>query len=115
MFGNCHAIMKLPMDCNPCTKISTTLSNNQLFYHRLFGWLKLIELFVVMVMGNIEDERCFSNLGLMKNNLRNILTTHLDLVVKMFAQKFFTFDTFPFAVAINVWNVAKSRYIIIEA
>ncbi len=107
--------MKLPMDYNPCMKISTTLSNNQFLSHQLFGWLKLIELVVVMVMGNVEDEKCFSNLGLMKNNFRNILTTHLDLVVKMFAQKFFTFDTFPFAVEINVWNVAKSRHIIIEA
>jgi len=36
--------MKLPMDYNPCMKIRTTLSNNQLLSHRLFEWLKLIEL-----------------------------------------------------------------------
>ncbi len=107
MFGNCHATMKPPMDCNPCTKILITLSNNQLLSHRLFGWLKLIKLFVVIVMGSVEDEKCFSNMGLMKNNLRNILTTHLDSVVKMFAQKFFTFDTFSFAVVMNVWNVTN--------
>jgi hypothetical protein len=58
-------------------------------------------------MGSVEDEKCFSNMGLMKNNLRNILTTHLDSVVKMFAQKFFTFDTFSFAVVMNVWNVTN--------
>jgi hypothetical protein len=68
-----------------------------------------------MVMGSVDDERCFSNLGLMKNNFRNIVTTHLDLVVKMFAQKFFTFDTFPFVVIMNVWNVAKSRHIVAKA
>jgi hypothetical protein len=96
-------------------KISTIVSNNQLLSHRLLGWLKLIKLFVVMVMGTIEDERCFSNLGLMKNNLRNILTTHLDLVIKNFTQKFFTFETFPFVVIMNVLNVAKSRHIVIEA
>ncbi len=103
--------MKPLMDYNPCTKISTTLSNNQLLSHGLFGWLKLIKLFVVMVMGNVEEDKCFSNLGLMKNNLKNILTTHLDLVSKMFVQKFFTFDTFPFAIIMNVWNVAKSHHI----
>ncbi len=59
MFSNCHATMKLLMDCNPCTKNSTTLSNNQFISHRLFRWLKLNELFVAMVMGNIKDERCF--------------------------------------------------------
>jgi hypothetical protein len=39
---------------------------------------------MAMVLGNVKDERCFSNLGFMKNKLKNILTTHLDLVVKMF-------------------------------
>jgi hypothetical protein len=107
--------MKLLMDCNPCTKISTTLSNNQFISHQLFRWLKLNELFVAMVMGNVKDEKCFSNLRLKKNNFKNILTTHLDLVVKMFTQKFFTFDTFPFATTMNVWNVGKSCHIATKA
>jgi hypothetical protein len=38
-----------------------------------------------MAMGSVEDERCLSNLGFMKNKLRNKLTTHLDLVVIMSA------------------------------
>jgi hypothetical protein len=74
------------------------LSNNQFLSHLLSKWLKLIELSMAMVMGNIEDERCFSNMGFMKNKLRNRLKTHLDLVVRMFAQKFFTFDNFPFVI-----------------
>jgi hypothetical protein len=65
-----------------------------------------------MVMGILEDDKCFSNLGLMKNNLRNILTTHLDLVVKMFTQKFFTFDIFSFVLVMNVWNVANPATIL---
>ncbi len=65
-----------------------------------------------MVMGIVEDERCFSNLGLMKNNFRNILTTHLDLAIKMFTQTFFIFDTFQFVIVMNVWNVAKSHHIV---
>jgi hypothetical protein len=47
-------------------------------------WLKLMELSMAMVLGNVRDERCFSNLRFMKSKLKNKLTTHLDLVVKMF-------------------------------
>jgi hypothetical protein len=47
-------------------------------------WLKLIELSMAMVLGSVKDERCFSNLRFMKSKLKNRLTTHLDLVVKMF-------------------------------
>jgi hypothetical protein len=62
----------------------TNLANNQLFSHQLFEWLKFIELSMAMIMGVVEDERCLSNMGFMKSKLRNRLTSHLDLVVKMF-------------------------------
>jgi hypothetical protein len=70
---------------------------------------------MAMVMGNIEDEICFSNMGFMKNKLRNKLITHLDLVFKLFAQKFFTFDTFLFATTMNAWNATKSCHTAVEA
>jgi hypothetical protein len=35
---------------------------------------------------------------------------YLDLVVKMFVQKFFTLYTFPFVVTTSLWIVAKSRH-----
>jgi nitrate reductase gamma subunit len=65
---------------------------------------------MAMVMGSVHDERCFSNMGFMNNKLRNILTTHLDLVVKLFTQKFFTFNSFPFATTMNAWNATKSYH-----
>lgn len=68
-----------------------------------------------MVMGSGEDERCFSNMGFVKSKFRNRLTTHLDLIVRIFTKKFFTFDTFPFAATMNVWNVVKSHHTNIEA
>ncbi len=55
--------MKPPMDCNPCIRIWTTLSNDQFLSHQLSEWQKLIELYMTMVMGNIEDERCFFKFG----------------------------------------------------
>jgi hypothetical protein len=99
--------MKPPMGYNLCTKIWTILSNNQLLSHQSFEWFKLIELSMAIVMGNVKDERCFSNMGFMKSKLKNKLTTHLDLVVRLFAHKFFTFDTFPFT-TMNAWNATKS-------
>jgi hypothetical protein len=62
----------------------------------------------VMVLGNVEDERCFSTLSFMKSKLWNQLTTHLDLVVKMFAQDHYILDTFPF----EDWVDNKIRYAI---
>jgi len=38
------------------------------------------------------------------------MTTHLDLVVKMFDQKFFTLNIFPFAIAMSSWTNAKSHH-----
>jgi hypothetical protein len=53
--------------------------------------------------------------GLWRVSPRNRLTTRLDLIVKIFAHKFFIFDTFPFAIAMNIWNVVKSHHTTIEA
>jgi hypothetical protein len=72
------------LDCNPCIKMWTNLANNQLFSHQLFEWLKFIELSMAMIMDIVEAKRCLFNMGFIKNTLRNRLTTHLDLVVKMF-------------------------------
>jgi len=62
-----------------------------------------------MAMGSVEDERCLSYLGFMKNKLRNKLTTHLDLVVIMSTQKFFTLNIFPFVTTMNSWTIVKSQ------
>jgi hypothetical protein len=114
MLANCHATMKPPMGYNLCTKIWTILSNNQLLSQQSFEWLKLIELSMAIVMASVKDERCFSNMGFMKSKLKNKLTTHLDLVVRLFAHKFFTFDTFPFTI-MNAWNATKSCHIVAKA
>jgi hypothetical protein len=63
---------------------------------------------MTMIVGSIDDERRFLNLRFMKKNLNNKLTTHLDLVVKLFVQKFFTLDIFLFATTMNSWTIVKS-------
>jgi hypothetical protein len=49
-------------------------------------YVKLAEMAMVQIVGSVEDERCFSTFAFMKSKLRNRLTTHLPLVVWMFAQ-----------------------------
>jgi hypothetical protein len=44
----------------------------------------------------MEDEHTFSNLSFVKSKLWNRLTTHLDLVVYMYVQDFYTMKGFPF-------------------
>jgi hypothetical protein len=74
---------------------------------------------MMMVLGNVEDECTFSNLVIMKLKLWNQLTTHLDLIVQMYGQTFYTLDTFPFYIAIcnsndHEWCYEVQEYILCE-
>ncbi len=62
---------------------------------------KSVELVIVMVLGSVEDERTIFIFTFMKSNLKNQLITHLDLVVRMYAQDFFTFQSFSFYIVIT--------------
>jgi hypothetical protein len=66
--------------------------------------VKLVELATVQVIGRVEDGRCFSTLAFMMSKLRNKLTTHLPLVVRMFAQHFYTIQNFPYGECIEQWR-----------
>jgi len=63
-----------------------------------------------MVVGCVEDDKTLSTINFMKSKLRNHLTTHLDLVVWMYAQKFNKLETFPFYTIIEEWGKDKLRY-----
>jgi hypothetical protein len=76
----------------------------------MFEFSKLIKLAIIMVLGSVEDETTFSTFTFMKLKLRNQLTTHLNLVVRMYAQDFFTLQSFPLYTAITEWNEEKSHY-----
>ncbi len=60
----------------------------------------LIELAILMVLSNVEDERTFSNVNFLKLKFQNWLNIHVDLVVKMFAQKIYHLNSFPFYITI---------------
>jgi hypothetical protein len=57
-----------------------------------------------MVLGSVEDEKFLFNLFSMKKKLTNCLTNHLDFVVWIYAQSFYTMETFPFTVDITSWS-----------
>jgi hypothetical protein len=77
---------------------------NNLLVVYLFEYIKLVQMAIVQIIGNIKNERTFSTLTFMKSKLWNCLVGHLNIVIHMFVQKNFIKDTFPFQVAIANWN-----------
>jgi len=53
----------------------------------------------------------FSIVSFMKSKVRNKLTNHLNLVVRMFVQKQYSMDIYPFGDAIKNWWDRKQRYV----
>jgi hypothetical protein len=53
-----------------------------------FPWV--CELAMVHIIGSVEDEKCLSTLAFMKSKLHNWLTTHLPIVMHMFAQQIYS-------------------------
>jgi hypothetical protein len=86
------------------------LALNVIVVNKLLEYLKLIELAIIMVLGSVEDERTFSKMNFLKSKLWNRLTIHLDLVVKVFAQKIYHLNFFPFYIAIQWWGEDKMHY-----
>jgi hypothetical protein len=63
---------------------------------------------VVQIMGFVEDERTFLTLIFTKTRLWNKLCEHLDLVVCMFVQPFYTIDSYPYNDVITTWTNEKA-------
>jgi hypothetical protein len=110
MISNAQAAMALPMTENPMSQLWRKLSSNALISAKLSEFMKVAEIAHVQVLGSVEDERTFSSLSFLKSKLRNRLTTHLDLVVRMFAQDFYTLNNFPYQTAIIDWKAQNVRY-----
>jgi len=70
-------------------------ASNVILKDRISEYFKLVELTIVVILGSVENEHSFSTITFMKSKLRNQLTINLDMVVKMYAQDFFTLQIFP--------------------
>jgi hypothetical protein len=62
---------------------------------------------MAQIVGNVEDDMCFSTLAFMKLKLCDRYTTHLHFVVRMFAQHFYTLLNFPCAECIEQWKATQ--------
>jgi hypothetical protein len=61
---------------------------------KLREYVKVVEIAMVQVLGLVQDEMTFNNLAFMKSKLGNIITTHLNLCVRMFTQNFYNVSNF---------------------
>jgi len=109
MKSNSAWAMEQPRDVNPVTSLWGKVGQNGLMLSRLSEFFKLSNLAICAVLGSVEDERTFSTLGYMKSKVRNRLAGNLDTCVKLFAQPWYTQETFPYGAAIAHWSDARKR------
>jgi D-arabinose 5-phosphate isomerase GutQ len=107
---NAAACMAPPFDTNPLTIMWCLVTTSQVLVCNFTYFGKLAEMAMVQIVGSVEDEHCFFTLALMKSKLRNKLTTHLPLVVWMFAQWFYTLQNFLYVKCIEQWQVTQHCY-----
>lgn len=106
MKANSEAACAPPLQVNPLVKLWRGLSASRSLCRLIPEYLKLAEMGSVLVLGSVEDERCFFTLKFLKSCQRNRLGKHLPLAVRMFSQKFFILENFPFQEAIDSWKLA---------
>jgi hypothetical protein len=85
-----------PTIINPLTHKWQVIYASQLLFNAFPKYLKVVEIAMVHVLGSIEYERCFYFVAFLKNKVWNTLNNYLQLVVSMYAHKFFTLHNFPY-------------------
>jgi hypothetical protein len=88
-------------------KLWHQLTSSQHLCKLISEYVKLAEIGSVLVLGSIEDERCFSSLKFLKSCQRNRSGKHLPLVVCMFGQKYYFLEDFLYSEAVDSWRQAK--------
>ncbi len=83
--------MEPPFDFNALTHIWRAINAFQVLTHSFPEYLKLVEMAIVHILGNVEDKRHFSFFAFLKNKLQATLDPHLPL------------KTFPYATAFDAW------------
>jgi hypothetical protein len=71
-------------DTNPFTKMWWLVTTSHILIISFPKYVKLAKLAMVQLVGNVDDDRCFSILAFMKYNHHSRLTTHSSLVVQCF-------------------------------
>jgi hypothetical protein len=76
----------------------------------MLKFIKLAKIVAIQVIGSMEDECTFNILSFMKSKLKNRFTSHLDLVIRTFSQHLYTFEKFPYDLAIEKWKEIRAWY-----
>jgi hypothetical protein len=97
-----------PTIINPLTCMWRVIHASQLLSNVFPEYLKVVEIAMVHVLGIVDDERCFKFVAFLKNKVWNRLNNHLQLVVSMYAQKFFTLQNFPSEDTYEMWSNGQS-------
>lgn len=86
-------------------------TQNPLYRDKFPEYAKLAQLVLVMVGGSVENERTFSTLTHVKNDLRNRLEVdHLNICLRLFStSSMYTYSTFPYARAFQAWSSICQR------
>jgi len=95
---------KAPFHINPVIKLWRKFDQSFHLRKLILEYFKLADIGCCLVLGSMEDERCFSNLKFLKSCQRNRLGKHLPLVVQMFGQNYFSLDNFSYIEAIESWK-----------
>jgi hypothetical protein len=98
-----------PVKTNPTSKLWGKLAENKHLKERISEFFKIAELAIVSVIGSVEDERTFSNLTFIKSKLRNKLTSNLETVMRLYGQKIFSIEDFPYQDVIDNWLEKERR------
>jgi hypothetical protein len=101
---NVAACMVPPFDTNSLTRMWHLVTTFRILFSSFLEYVKLVELAMVQIIGNVEDERCLSTLAFMKSKLHNKFTTHLPIVVRMLAHQFYTLENFSYVECIERWR-----------
>jgi hypothetical protein len=81
---------------------------SQLLFNVFPKHLKVVEIAMVHVLGSIEDEQCFNFVAFLKNKVWNRLNNHLQQIVSMCTQFFFTLHNFPYENTYEIWSIVQS-------
>lgn len=82
---NSQVAVYLPMTENPMSWLWRKLFNNAFILAKLSEFMKVVGIAHIQVQGSMEYVRTLSSLSFLESKLRNRLTTHRDLVVRIFA------------------------------
>jgi hypothetical protein len=73
-----------------------SLAFSKMIAHKMLKYVSLVGIAMVQVISSVEDIRCFNTSNFIKLKFRNQLMTHLELVVWMFVQQFYTLKSFSY-------------------